>query len=83
MVNFVLSLRYLLYTLLYQIVVQLSKGREKRKKESGVQFKFLFAETPVKDWCQDPRISPLSRAFPGIVRKTKHHHAPVIIKQNT
>lgn len=83
MVNFILSLEYLLYTLFYQIVLQLSKGGEKRKKESGVQLMFFSAETPVKDWCQEPKTSPLFQVFSGIMRETKHHHALVIIKQNT
>lgn len=59
------------------------KGREKRKKASGVQLMFFFAETPVKDWCQEPKTSPLFQVFSGIMRETKHHHALVIIEQNT
>lgn len=57
MVNFTLSPKHLLYTSFYQIVLQLSK-REKKFRKSGVQPMFFFAETPVKDECQEPRTSP-------------------------
>ena len=82
MVNFILSLKHLLYTLFYQTVLQLWKGGKKEAREVECSL-FSFAETPVKDWCQEPRTSPLFRAISGTVGETEYHHALMIIKQIT